>query len=55
MKRCADRILTTHVGSLCRPHDVLEDILTKLENYASAVGQENVIASRTAASPRAGA
>jgi len=30
MKRSTDRILTTHVGSLCRPPDVLEQILTKL-------------------------
>ena len=27
MKRSTDRILTTHVGSLVRPPDVLEDIL----------------------------
>jgi 5-methyltetrahydropteroyltriglutamate--homocysteine methyltransferase len=30
MQRSADRILTTHVGSLVRPPDVLEDILTKV-------------------------
>src|SRR3982750_2977183 len=30
MKRSTDRILTTHVGSLCRPADVLEGILTKV-------------------------
>src|SRR5829696_3408085 len=30
MKRSTDRILTTHVGSLCRPPDVLEGILTKV-------------------------
>jgi 5-methyltetrahydropteroyltriglutamate--homocysteine methyltransferase len=30
MKRSTDRILTTHVGSLVRPPDVLEAILTKV-------------------------
>jgi 5-methyltetrahydropteroyltriglutamate--homocysteine methyltransferase len=30
MKRSTDRILTTHVGSLCRPPDVLEGILKKV-------------------------
>jgi 5-methyltetrahydropteroyltriglutamate--homocysteine methyltransferase len=30
MKRSTDRILTTHVGSLCRPPEVLEGILTKV-------------------------
>lgn len=30
MKRSTDRILTTHVGSLVRPADVLEDILKKV-------------------------
>ena len=30
MKRSTDRILTTHVGSLVRPPDVLEDILRKV-------------------------
>jgi 5-methyltetrahydropteroyltriglutamate--homocysteine methyltransferase len=30
MKRSTDRILTTHVGSLCRPTDVLEGILKKV-------------------------
>ena len=30
MKRSTDRILTTHVGSLVRPADVLESILTKV-------------------------
>jgi 5-methyltetrahydropteroyltriglutamate--homocysteine methyltransferase len=30
MKRSTDRILTTHVGSLCRPADVLEGILKKV-------------------------
>ena len=30
MKRSTDRILTTHVGSLVRPADVLEDILEKV-------------------------
>jgi len=30
MKRSTDRTLTTHVGSLVRPADVLEDILTKV-------------------------
>ena len=30
MKRSTDRILTTHVGSLIRPPDVLEGILTKV-------------------------
>ncbi len=30
MKRSTDRILTTHVGSLIRPTDVLTDILLKV-------------------------
>jgi len=30
MKRSSDRILTTHVGSLVRPPDVLQDILVKV-------------------------
>src|SRR3954451_12745433 len=30
MKRSTDRILTTHVGSLCRPPDVLDGILKKV-------------------------
>ena len=30
MQRSTDRILTTHVGSLIRPDDVLEDILKKV-------------------------
>ena len=30
MKRSTDRILTTHVGSLVRPPEVLEDILLKV-------------------------
>ena len=31
MKRSSDRILTTHVGSLARPHDLLELISDKLQ------------------------
>jgi 5-methyltetrahydropteroyltriglutamate--homocysteine methyltransferase len=30
MKRSTDRILTTHVGSLVRPPDILEMILAKV-------------------------
>src|SRR5579871_6519775 len=30
MKRSSDRILTTHVGSLVRPPEVLQDILIKV-------------------------
>ncbi len=32
MKRSSDRILTTHVGSLVRPADVLEDIIAKVKH-----------------------
>jgi len=32
MKRSTDRILTTHVGSLCRPADVLSDIIAKVKH-----------------------
>jgi 5-methyltetrahydropteroyltriglutamate--homocysteine methyltransferase len=31
MKRSSERILTTHVGSLCRPADVLMDIIAKVK------------------------
>ena len=34
MKRSSERILTTHVGSLCRPADVLMDIIRKVKRQA---------------------
>ena len=35
MKRSTDRILTTHVGSLVRPPEVLEGILDESERAAA--------------------
>ena len=44
MKRSSDRILTTHVGSLVRPPDVLQDILIKVAGKPidEAAFQKNV-------------
>jgi 5-methyltetrahydropteroyltriglutamate--homocysteine methyltransferase len=44
MKRSSDRIMTTHVGSLVRPPDVLEDILIKVAGKPidEAAFQKNV-------------
>lgn len=44
MKRSSERILTTHVGSLVRPPEVLQDILVKVagKTVDEAAFQENV-------------
>ena len=44
MKRSTERILTTHVGSLVRPAEILEDILAKVrrEPYDEAAFAEKV-------------
>lgn len=47
MQRSSERVLTTHVGSLCRPADVAEHpetIAQRIERYAGMVGRENVMA-----------
>jgi methionine synthase II (cobalamin-independent) len=49
MKRSTNRILTTHVGSLALPTDLLEIVehpelvADRITNYAKLVGRENVI------------
>ncbi len=44
MKRSSERILTTHVGSLTRPPEILESILAKVSHrpYDEAAFQEQV-------------
>ena len=56
MKRSSERILTTHVGSLVRPPEILEAILAKVSHrpYDEAAFQEQVRAGRQGRRPQAG-